>query len=233
MKKALFIGGGVVLLLLSIIFGAMVAGPFLAAAASGSQTSTATTSTTNPYCTQFQQDLARRLGVSVNTLQQDRKAAIEDVLAQMVKDGKLTQSQANAIKARIESQQPCTGKKELFGNRAFGKQLLMKYRTDVVNQVAQGLHLTSSQLMTQLQAGKSLSDIATAQHISSSQLHTIVINAIQNTLNKAVTAGDLTQQQASNILQQVQSHPQFLNKLLNAHLGKGKAGQNISSQQSF
>jgi hypothetical protein len=64
-------------------------------------------------------------------------------------------------------------------------------------------------------------------------LHTIVINAIQNTLNKAVTAGDLTQQQASNILQQVQSHPQLLNKLLNAHLGKGPKGQNIPSQQSI
>ena len=97
MKKILLIGGGSALLLLCILFGAFFAGPLLAAARSGQTTSASTPAATNPYCQQYLQDLAKRLGVSVSTLQQDKLAAAEDVLAQLVKDGKLTQNQANQI----------------------------------------------------------------------------------------------------------------------------------------
>jgi polyhydroxyalkanoate synthesis regulator phasin len=219
MKKLLLIGGGTLLLLLAILFGALFAGPFFASARSG-QSASATPSTTNPYCQQFQQDLAHRLGVSVSTLQQDRKGAFEDTLAQMVKDGKLTQSQADAIKARVESRQPCTGK-DMFAARGFAKQIALKYLPDLANQVAQGLHLSVAQLQAQVQSGKSLSDIATAQHVSFTQLQTLVTNAIQSELNKAVSNGDLTQQQASMITQRLQQNSQFLSRLLNAHFGKG------------
>src|SRR5260370_14587773 len=115
MKKALLIGGGSALLVLCLLFGAFFAGPLFASARSGptktapTPAPTATTKTTNPYCQQYQQDLAKRLGVPVSTLQKDSLAAAEDVLAQLVKDGKLTQSQANRIRSRMESHKACTG----------------------------------------------------------------------------------------------------------------------------
>ncbi len=90
----------------------------------------------------------------------------------------------------------------------------------MATQVAQGLHLTVDQLKTQLQSGKSLSDIATAQGVSSSQLHTIVTNAIQSAVNQAVSAGNLTQQQATAFMQNLQQHPNLLNRILNIHSGK-------------
>src|SRR5215469_5632031 len=110
MKKILLIGGGSALLLLCTLFGAFFAGPLLASARNG-QTNTAasTTPTTNPYCEQYLQDLANRLGVSVSTLQQDKLGAAEDVLAQLVKDGKLTQNEAKQIEQRLESHKACTG----------------------------------------------------------------------------------------------------------------------------
>jgi hypothetical protein len=101
MKKILLIGGGSALLLLCILFGAFFAGPLLASARGG-QPSAAASTTTNQYCEQYLQDLANRLGVSVSTLQQDKLGAAEDVLAQLVKDGKLTQNEANQIKQRLE-----------------------------------------------------------------------------------------------------------------------------------
>ncbi len=115
MKKALLIGGGSALLLLCLLFGAFFAGPLFASARSGptktAPTSTPTpTATTDPYCQQYQQDLAKRLGVPVSTLQKDSLAAAEDVLAQLVKDGKLTQSQANRIRSRMGSHMACTGR---------------------------------------------------------------------------------------------------------------------------
>jgi hypothetical protein len=118
MKKVLLpllIGGGSALLLLCLLFGAFFAGPLFASAGptrtapTPAPTATMPTATTNRYCQQYQQDLAKRLGVPVSTLQKNSLAASEDVLAQLVKDGKLTQSQANRIKSRIASHIACTG----------------------------------------------------------------------------------------------------------------------------
>ena len=216
------IGGGSALLLLCIAFGAFFAGPLLASARSGLTTTPAvsTPTTTNPYCQQYLQDLANRLGVSVSALQQDKLGAAEDVLAQLVKDGKLTQNQYNQIKQRLQSHQACTGTGKALWGRGVTLQSLKQYLPDVATQVAQGLHMTSTQLVSQLQSGKSLSQIATAQGVSSSQLQTIVTNAIQSAVNKAVSEGNLTQQQATNIMQMLQKHPNALNRLLNGKLGK-------------
>jgi polyhydroxyalkanoate synthesis regulator phasin len=222
MKKILLISGGSALLLLCVLFGAFFAGPLLASARSGQTTTTAasTPTATNPYCQQYLADLAKRLGVSVSTLQQHKLASAEDVLAQLVKDGKLTQNQANQIKQRLESHQTCTGKGNGLWGRGVMLQSLKQYLPSVATQVAQGLHITSTQLMSQLQSGKSLSDIATAQGVSSAQLQTIVTSAIQSAVNKAVSDGNLTQQQATNIMQMLQKNPGAFNRLLNGHLGK-------------
>ncbi len=118
MKKVLLMGGGSVLLLLCLLFGAFFAGPLFASAQSGPTQVTPTTppaatetpkATKDVYCELYQQDLAKRLGVSVSALQKASLASAEDVLARLVKDGKITQDQANRIKARIESHVACTG----------------------------------------------------------------------------------------------------------------------------
>ncbi|HXZ03887.1 MAG TPA: hypothetical protein VEH81_03590 [Ktedonobacteraceae bacterium] len=222
MKKILIIGGGSALLLLCILFGAFFAGPLLASARGG-QTSATTASTpaaTNPYCQQYLQDLANRLHVSVSTLQQDKLASAEDVLAQLVKDGKLTQNQANQIEQRLQSHKACSGIGRGLWGRGVIMQSLKQYLPGIATQVAQGLHLTAGQLESQLQSGKSLSDIATAQGVSSTRLQTIVTNAIQSAVNQAVSAGNLTQQQATSIMQMLQKNPGALYHLLNGHFGK-------------
>jgi polyhydroxyalkanoate synthesis regulator phasin len=222
MKKILYIGGGSALLLLCILFGAFYAGPLLASARGGQTTATdaSTPTATNPYCQQYLADLAKRLGVSVSTLQQDKLASAKDVLAQLVKDGKLTQNQANQIQQRLESHQACSGKGRGLWGRGVIMQSLKQYLPSVASQVAQGLHMTAAQLMSQLQSGKSLSDIATAQGVSSTQLQTLVTNAIQSAVNKAVSDGNLTQQQATNIMQMLQKNPGALNRLLIGHFGQ-------------
>ena len=134
----------------------------------------------------------------------------------MVKDGKLTQSQATAIENRLQSHQACTGKGNGFG-RAVVLSSLKQYLPAIENQVAQGLKLTSSQLTTDLKNGQSLSQIATAQGVSSAQLHTIVLNAVQNAVNQAVKDGNLTQAQANAFMTALQQHPAILNSLFNKH----------------
>jgi hypothetical protein len=126
MKKVLFlIGSGSALLLLCILFGAFFADPLFASARSGPTNTAPTptpTATPDPYCQQYQQDLARRLGVPVSTLQKDTLAASEDVLARLVKDGKLTQDQANRIRSRLESHVACTGRMHGYWGKGMAPQ---------------------------------------------------------------------------------------------------------------
>ena len=215
MKKIFWVIGGSILLVGAIMFGSYFAGPLLASAHTG-QSNAATpmpTTTPNPYCEQYRQDLAKRLGVSVGTLQQDSLAAGQDVLAQMVKDGKLTQSQANTIKQKLQSHLGCTGRGNFLEWGAIYSSL-RQYRSSIENQVAQGLHLTSAQLTTDLKNGQSLDQIAKAQGVSTSQLRTIMLNAIQSAANQAVKGGNLTQTQASDLMQALQRQPGILDRIL-------------------
>ncbi len=81
--------------------------------------------------------------------------------------------------------------------------------------------MTSAQLTSQLQAGQSLSQIAKAHNVTDAQLKTIVTSAVQSALKSAVSNGDLTQAESTSFSQYLQSHPGYLNHLLNAHV-KGK-----------
>lgn len=222
MKKRtiLIVGGASALLLLAILFGAFFAGPLLASANSSQNTSN---TATNTYCTQYLQDLAQRLNVSVSTLQQDKLAARKDVINQMVKDGKLTQAQATAIEQKLSSRQECTGTGNgLAYDRFVTRQFLQKYRPVMINDIAKGLNLSSTQLTSDLKAGQSLSQIATAQRVSATQLKTIVNNAIQDALRQAVSAKDLTQAQADAYTQYLQKHPQFLTQIVDKQFKAGK-----------
>ncbi len=214
-KRMLLIGGGVVLLA-AILIGAIVALPRAASAssASGSPTPTTTSSTQNQYCVQFNQDLANRLGVSVSTLQQDRQQAQIDLVNQLVKDGKLTQAQGSTLTQRIQSHQVCANTKHQPYARFVWHQFWSKDRSNVANQIAQGLNLSSSQLVSDLKSGKSLAQIAKTQKVSLAQLKTVVSNAINSSLNSAVSAGNMTSAQQSAISTFIQKHPALVNKLL-------------------
>ncbi len=210
MKKIFLLIGGSALLLVALIVGGVFAvNSAFAQSTSTTATPTTTTTTTNAtnYCDQYQQDLAKRLGVSVSTLQSDRKSAFADTLAQLVKDGKLSQNQANQIQQRVESSKACSGFSATNIQNRLRAQFLAKYRSQFTAQVAQGLHLTSSQLTTQLKSGKTLRAIAKEQKVSTASLKTIIVNAAKNTLNQAVSSGDITQAQAASFGKYLQNHP--------------------------
>ncbi|HLZ57235.1 MAG TPA: hypothetical protein VKR06_09835 [Ktedonosporobacter sp.] len=95
-------------------------------------------------------------------------------------------------------------------------QPLKQYGPDIKNQIAQGLHLTVDQLTTQVQGGKTLSDIAKAQNITPDQLNTIVANAFQVGLKPALDGGTLTQKQVDTLVKRMQANPKMLDRFLGA-----------------
>ncbi len=93
-------------------------------------------------------------------------------------------------------------------------KLLKQHAPDIKSQIAQGMKMTPEQLTTQLQSGKTLSDVATAQNVSSTQLQTLISNTLQTSLKPAVASGDLTQKQLDNLTKRYQKNPALLDKLL-------------------
>ncbi len=91
---------------------------------------------------------------------------------------------------------------------------LKQYAPAIKTQLAQSLNLSPAQLTADLQSGKTLTDIAAAQHVSSTQLQTNVANALQIALKPAVDDGTLTQQQVDKFVKKAQGNPNALDRLL-------------------
>lgn len=143
------------------------AGGALATNGGGTKTKTTTTpsATRQAAVDAFLSDLAGKLNVSVDTLKSAIKSASVDQVNQAVKDGKLTQAQADKIVAAINSGQlpgPGFGLRFGFGMGGPGFGHGPGGGMDVMDAAATYLGLTQAQLMTQLASGKSLADVAKA-----------------------------------------------------------------------
>jgi len=88
-----------------------------------------------------------------------------------------------------------------------------KYNWIVQNYIATDLHLMPKQIIAQLQAGESLTQIAAAQGVSASELQTIELKAYAQLFDVAVKSGDISQRDADQWLQLFQHNPQILEKV--------------------
>ena len=115
----------------------------------------------------FVQKLAGILHLSPSQTSDDLKQAELQTIDQMVKDGQLTQAQANRIKQRIQSGKgtgpffgfPRGGR---FGNGALAASL----RTAELNAVAGALGTSPSDLQTQLRSGKTIADLEQSKGVT-------------------------------------------------------------------
>ena len=88
-----------------------------------------------------------------------------------------------------------------------------KYNWIAQDDIASALHLTPSKIADQLKAGKRLTDIATAQGVSESQLQRIELKALAAFLDTVVKAGDIDQDQANQWIKQFAQNPQVMDKI--------------------
>jgi hypothetical protein len=198
MKRAIIAGG---------LFAAIVIGA-LAVAVAGAQTSSPTatpdsSSTTTPATTddtlrtQFLTELAGRLGVSVDTLQADINDSQKALIDKAVTDGKLTQEQANDLKARIDNGDHVELGR-LLGDHKKGIRGVV---SDIIGEAAKVLGIDKSDVTDGLKAGTSLNDIANAHNMSTADFQTALLAQAKTDLDAKVTAGDITQAQADEAYQ--------------------------------
>jgi hypothetical protein len=151
----------------------------------------------------FWQTLADKLGVTVAKLQQAVRDTLKEMVSKALKDGKLTQSQADKATAGIDK---LPFDKPLFGQFLGGRRApFAKFAVDKValDAAAAKLGMTTQDLMTELRDGKSLADIAKEKNVSADDLKTAMVNAVNAEVDQAVKDGKLTQTQADNIKAQV------------------------------
>src|SRR2546421_9244774 len=140
----------------------------------------ASPTTSKNYAQVFVDKLAAILHLTPTQTQDALKQAELQTVDQMLKDGQITQQQADALKAKINAGQglgPMGG----FGLRPGGfkgdRALMHELATAEANAVASALHMSATDLKNALKAGKSLSDLEAQQKVSDSAVKTAMKNA--------------------------------------------------------
>ena len=196
---ALLVVGGVMGAVISTVGAAHAAGD----ASNGANATTPTGPASNmaAYCQQYEATLASNLGVSTGKLESSNVAALETVLAQMVKDGKITQAQADQAKTMLTANGTniCShigGLMGKFGGHrgggpgrfgAFGPAI-KTVRTAVQQAVATELNLTVTQLQSDL-ATTDIVALAKTKGVTQTALNTTITNTVKSQLDGLVKAG--------------------------------------------
>lgn len=139
-------------------------------------------------------DIAAAQNVELSVVVDAVVATRQEALTAAVSAGTLTQAQADAqiallqanLEARFTTAMTGIGEHDGFGGRGSAG----------LNLVATALGIDAAALQTELQAGKTIADIATSQNVELSTVVDAVAAAQQDAFTAAVTSGKLTQAQA-------------------------------------
>lgn len=155
-------------------------------------------------------DAAKRLDVTPQQLRDALSAAQDAQLDQAVKDGRLTQKQADAIKAARKRSGHVLGGPGMFEGRGphrFGmRDGEHGPRGEMVDDLAKALGTTHAKLVAQLRAGTSLAAIAKANGKTLAEVRSSLKATAKQRLDKAVADGDLTRAQADEMLAHIGEH---------------------------
>lgn len=174
------------------------------------------------YWALYLQKLAAALGVDQAKLTAAFQSAGNATVDQALKDGAITQTQADAAKQRIQNGGG-------FGLRGFGGPGMerggrghgadqqdfggpaMRGRgpSAGLDAAAKALNTTTSDLVTQLRGGKTLTQVAQSKNVNPQTVKDAVLAALKTDLSQAVSAGRLGQAQADQMLTQAGNDPNF------------------------
>lgn len=163
----------------------------------------------------YLQALAQRLGTTVDKLQQAAKDARTDAINQAVKQGLITQAQANRL---LQNQNAKPGIGPFIGppGNGFGRGARRGFQngmqfgkrvgflgSDVLEAAANALNMQPADVTNALRSGKTLADLAKSQNVDPSKVQTAIANAIKSDIDRAAKDGLITQDRANMLKSQV------------------------------
>ena len=167
------------------------------------------------YEESFMSAFAARLGVTADKVKEAFSGAFSDTLDQAVKDGQITQAEADQMKSDFTNRfdqgslpgfqlpfgfkhGPGSGPMG-FGPKGFSEGFMDKRGGFNLASFAKALNMTEAELRTELQSGKSIATIATEKSVDLAQVKTSVLADFKSQLDQAVAAGKLVQTMADQI----------------------------------
>lgn len=167
--------------------------------------------------------LAGRLGISVDQLKAAMQQTRIDQINQAVAAGKLDRARADQMIQAIQSgQRPGQGQPGPGQRGPGGPGRPGAMGPDGGVAIAGILGLTPEQLRTEMQAGKSLGQIADAQRVSRDTLKAKLLEAQKARLDAAVAGGRITAQQAQEMAARMTAN---VDRMINATPGQRRPQQ--------
>ena len=158
-------------------------------------------------CNEFVSHFSSDLGKSQSDVNAAFQKAIGETLADEVKAGKMTQAQADVLKAKLAGKAPCA----LAGTLRAPKHAAGDgvYQQALLTAAASALGISSDTLKADLAKGMTLHQVADAQSppVTEDQFRSRLIAQLKPMLDKAVTDKKLTSEQEQKILTALQSGP--------------------------
>jgi polyhydroxyalkanoate synthesis regulator phasin len=153
------------------------------------------------FATKFKEALAGILGISVDEYDAAVEQAQGQVVDEALAEGWLTEDQAEMLRWRME-QAPEAGMWGMGkGFRGHGPG--MDFRgNELVSIAADELGMSLTDLLTELQGGKSIADVAAEKGVDTQAIIDAYVAQLQEDLDAAVAEGRMTQTQADSMLEQ-------------------------------
>jgi len=167
------------------------------------------------YCNSFTNHLANNLGKSQSQVQKAISDAIGQTLNDAVKNGDLTQKQADAIKARTSGQTCPVGAPGLIkpggpgvpGGPGGFRGGVGRHGFGGLDEYARALGISTAELQQDLRSGKTLKDVAASKGMDEAAFRSKLASVTKADLDTQVKDGNLTQKQEDAILQRLQNGP--------------------------
>lgn len=160
-------------------------------------------------CNAFVTHFAGDLGSTPAKVNAAFQKAVGQTLADEVKNGDLTQAQADSIQQKLAGQAPCSLAAGLGKPSAAARSKIAAYLPQLESAAESALGISDTQLKTDLAQGMTLSQIAAAQSppVTEALFRTRLVANLTPLLDAAVKNQQLTAVQERAILQRLQTGP--------------------------
>jgi polyhydroxyalkanoate synthesis regulator phasin len=147
-------------------------------------------------------DAARELGVSPERLTNALKTGLKNRIDEAVEDGRMTKEEGDRLKARIdESKVPLFGPGFRHRGGPFGRERGFGFRHEAkLEAAANYLGMSESALREQLEAGKTLAEVARARDKSVDGLVDALVAEKRERIEQRVRDGSMTREEADRCL---------------------------------
>lgn len=156
----------------------------------------------------FREALAEILGMTVDEYDAAVDKARDQVVDEAVTEGWLTDDQAELFRFRMD-QMPeghrGFGMRELPKVFGFQNRGMMGWGDSLLSVAADQLEMSLTELLTELQDGKSIADVATDKGADTQAIVDAYVAELKADLDEEVADGDMTQTQADFCLEQAEA----------------------------